>query len=106
MNYIGNIEVLLLFNIVVRCPYLVETTILPDTLIKSLLLLLLYIIDRCRKSIRFNSIFRPAEGGEARQFEPSQKFSDLNQTPLQKWKFAYEYGQLSMEATVSKYCRS
>ena len=35
--------------------------------------------DTWRKSIRFNSIFRPVAGGEAGWLEPSpQKFSDLN----------------------------
>ena len=40
--------------------------------------------DTCRKSIRFNSIFRSIAGGEAGEARPPLKFSDLNQILLQK----------------------
>ena len=60
--------------------------------------------DTSRKSIRFNSMFRPVAGGEAgappRNFQISIKFRYKSGILLT------EMDRLSMEATFSKYCRS
>ena len=61
--------------------------------------------DTCRKSIRFNSSSGPQQVERQGARAPLEIFRfELNS--LQKWKFAYQNRQLSMEATVSKYCRS